>query len=322
MDMQDNTAASVEQVADFEDDISVYSKRGRRGKATEKGGALAGIIDTLYSEHRYILSLLDTLEEQAEKLQPRKIPDYHLLLDIVDYLTHYPDQYHHPREDLLFAELLARDRKFKTNLDRLLREHETLHHYNDKLFKELTRIVDGGRVDRKELALSIKKFIDGYRHHIEYESREIFPMAKGTLSAGDLEKLREKTLYLEDPLFGSEIKYQYRRLGRNVQTRVGAVSEKFIAGEFSAIESGIGRLSELVDVMGQLRNTINVLTKNSWREQMSTVKAHTNFGEGPHTILLPLALLKNHGRQLQQGLTEIREVLDDRKSAKSKNGEG
>ena len=67
-------------------------------------------------------------------MRPGKVPDYHLLLEIVDYLTHYPDQYHHPREDLLFTRMLESDSKFRRKLDRLEREHDTLLHFTHELF--------------------------------------------------------------------------------------------------------------------------------------------------------------------------------------------
>ena len=92
------------------------NNKERKGQADS---ALVGVIEMLYSEHSHFLSLLDTLEQETEKLKPGKVPDYHLLLDIVDYLTHYPDQYHHPREDLLFAKMLNSDKSFKTDLERL-----------------------------------------------------------------------------------------------------------------------------------------------------------------------------------------------------------
>ncbi|MEH6581026.1 MAG: hemerythrin domain-containing protein [Halioglobus sp.] len=303
-------ARSVEEAAVFEDEAYSYTRKGPSKKAPEKGDALVGIIDTLYSEHRYILSLLETLELEAEKLKPGKIPDYHLLLDIIDYLTNYPDKYHHPREDLLFAELLEKDKKFQSKLDRLLREHETLHHYNNKLFNELTVIAGGAAVDRPELLGAIGKYITGYKHHIEYESTKIFPLAKGKLSARDLARLSKKTRYLDDPLFGTELQYQYRRLGRSVQSRVGAASEQLIVKEFSAIESAIGKLSGLIDTLEQLREAVGTLGRDSWQEQRETVKAHASFTGEPGLALLPMALLRNHGRHLQQSITQIREILD------------
>ncbi len=115
----------LEEALAFENDFYTFSREGPKRNASNQDDALVGIIETLYSEHEYILSLLDTLEQQANKLKPGKIPDYHLLLEMVDYLIQYPDPFHHPREDLLFAGLLKREKKFRTRLDRLEREHET-----------------------------------------------------------------------------------------------------------------------------------------------------------------------------------------------------
>jgi hypothetical protein len=49
------------------------------GPSASKGAGKddwAGVIDALYSEHGYILDLLNSLERQVEKLNPGKVPDY------------------------------------------------------------------------------------------------------------------------------------------------------------------------------------------------------------------------------------------------------
>ena len=88
------TRGTTPEFAAFEDTTHTYSMSGPERTSGKKLEPLAEILETLYSEHRYISSLLDRLEEEAEKLKPRKIPDFHLLLDIVDYLNHYPGRYH------------------------------------------------------------------------------------------------------------------------------------------------------------------------------------------------------------------------------------
>ncbi|MGI9284169.1 MAG: hemerythrin domain-containing protein [Pseudomonadales bacterium] len=305
---------SVEQAIVFEDDLYTFSREGPKRNTAGQGNAWVGIVETLYSEHGYILSLLDTLEQQVSKLKPGKIPDYHLLLEIVDYLTHYPDQFHHPREDLLFAGLLKREKKFQARLDRLQREHETLHFYNDKLFNELTHVVNGRAVDRAALLHSINRYIAGYRKHIDYESREIFPLAKGVLTAADLEKIDAKTRYIDDPLFGSKVQAQYRRLGRNMGATVESVGEELIAREFSTIESMIETLSQCADTLVELKNTMNAWSSGSLEEQFDTVKAHTACNNGPDLVFLPLALLKNYRRHMQEGFGEIKGVLARKKT--------
>lgn len=291
--------------ATFEDGVYSYSKRGPEKKSPVRDDPLQDILETLYSEHRYISSLLDTLEWQAARLKPGKVPDYHLLHDIVDYLTHYPDVYHHPREDLLFASMLKQDKGFRERLDRLQREHQALQHYNRELLGELSQITEGRRVDRPGLLQRIKRYTAGYRQHIDYESSEIFPQAKGHLSTRDLEKLSEKTRYINDPLFGGDIQRQYRRLERSLQGRVEVLGQGLIAREMSGIEATIENLSALVDTLGELRAAIGGQIREARQEQLATLREHTCPGDGPNIVRLPLALAINHQRFLGEGFAEI-----------------
>ena len=308
-----NKADSSADVVDFEDRLYSYTRAGpqRNTDSESAGDGLRDILETLYSEHRYLESLLDRLEQEAARLKPRRIPDYHLLLDIIDYLTHYPDQYHHPREDLLFSALAARDDDFKPLLARLEREHGSLHAYNRELFNELTEIASGRAVDRPRLLRTIENYVAGYRQHMEYESREVFPLAKGRLSAAERKKLGKKTRYLDDPLFGGEVRYQYRRLERSLRTRAQLASRDLAARELSAIQATIEKLSSAVDTAGRLKTVIEQQGRQSWREQQETIEAHTKPGHGPNIALLPLALLKGHRRHWREGIAEIRRVLSN-----------
>ena len=250
-----NADAPFDDVAKFEHGDFTFSQDGPSRKKNASG-KLADIIQTLYSEHKYFTYLLDTLEAEAGKLQRGKIPDYQLLLDIVDYLTHYPDHYHHPREDMLFASMLEHDPSFQRKLDRLLREHETLHHYNSQLFNQLSEVAGGATANQGELRESILRYISGYRSHIEYESKDIFPQARGALSSADLRKLAGKTRYLNDPLFGSKVQEQYRRLSRRVRSRLGLAAEELVAREMSAVESAIENMARTLETINNLRDNL------------------------------------------------------------------
>lgn len=233
-----------------------------RPAAVSSKGSVPGIVETLYSEHRYIGSLLDLLEQQVAKLVPGKIPDYHLALDVLDYLTHYPDKYHHPREDMLFAALLQHDRSFRKQLERLEREHRTLHGYNDELFTELSAIARGRRVEQAELRASLERYVTGYRKHMDFESREIFPLARGQLSDAELAMLEEKTRYIDDPLFGRRLEKRFRRLARNVQSRVEDLGAELAQRELSVIENSVSRINEVVKAADE---ALERLGAGAWR---------------------------------------------------------
>ena len=273
MPRRNATSRKLEQALRFEDERFTFSEHGPHAKVSTDDDALAGIIETLYSEHAYIGVLLERLEQEAGRLEPGKVPDYALLLEMIDYLTHYPGQYHHPREDLLFNELLHSDGTFETQLERLQREHQILHRYNDELFGELSDIAKGRPVDRPELRRKLGRYLNGYRKHLEYEAREIFPRAEGTLTREELARLDTKTRYIDDPIFGGRLQQRYHRLGRNLLSTVDGIRSDLIAGEISAVESIVERLSELAASMAELREDFGGSLVSSLEDRVDGLKA-------------------------------------------------
>ena len=61
------------------------------------------------AEHTNFATLLCLLECELERFHKGEPPDYDLMLDIMFYMTHYPDVSHHPKEDLAFARIRERE---------------------------------------------------------------------------------------------------------------------------------------------------------------------------------------------------------------------
>lgn len=232
-------------------------------------GKLSGLLDTLYNEHRYILALLDNLEQQTLRLKSGKVPDYQLLLDSIDYLTHYPDRYHHSREDLLFAEMLKQDGDFTTHIKRLQREHATLRTHNNRLFAELSSAVQGAPVDRPALLRKLRTYIKHYRQHIHYESHEIFPRARGSLRPALLNAINDKTRYLDDPLFGDRVNRQYHRLARDLNLRVTNLRDEVLLREYLTLETLLEtatRAGDRVSGLARMPNPFKLVSpRPSWQ---------------------------------------------------------
>ena len=53
-------------------------------------------ISAWHADHVNFARLLDLLERQLAAFHAGEQPDYALMLDIVHYLRHYPDRFHHP----------------------------------------------------------------------------------------------------------------------------------------------------------------------------------------------------------------------------------
>jgi len=100
------------------------------------------------AEHVNFATLLDLLEDQLDLFHQGKNPDYEMMLDIMFYMTHYPDVLHHPREDLAFARILELDVNSRPIVSDLVEQHVRLKDFGDALVRSLENIIDGSILHR------------------------------------------------------------------------------------------------------------------------------------------------------------------------------
>src|SRR6201981_263383 len=81
------------------------------------------ILERLSQEHRNIEKLLDILERELEVFDRGDRPDYDVIRAVISYFEVYPEVYHHPQEDLVFAKLRERDPAAAARVGDLAREH-------------------------------------------------------------------------------------------------------------------------------------------------------------------------------------------------------
>ena len=97
-------------------------------------------ISAWHGEHARFARLLDFLEKQMAAFHAGQSPDYDLMRDVVFYLQHYADRFHHPREDVAFLRLLERDPAMQLPINRLLQEHRVIGVAGAQLLKYLDEI--------------------------------------------------------------------------------------------------------------------------------------------------------------------------------------
>ena len=81
------------------------------------------IIERLSQEHRNIEKLLAILERELEVFDRGDRPDYEVIRAVISYFEVYPEVYHHPQEDMVFAKLRTRDPVAAAKVGDLAREH-------------------------------------------------------------------------------------------------------------------------------------------------------------------------------------------------------
>jgi hemerythrin-like domain-containing protein len=159
------------------------------------------IIERLSQEHRNVEKLLSVLEHELEIFDRGDRPDYEVIRAIVSYFEVYPEVYHHPQEDLVFAKLRMRDPCAAVKIGDLLHEHQK----GTERLRRVAHAVDSVLADREVLRQTvdtiIRDFIDRERHHMRMEERYFFPAALKVLEAQDWAEIASTLTPRNDPLF-------------------------------------------------------------------------------------------------------------------------
>ena len=165
-----------------------------------------------HGEHLRFARMLDFLERQMAAFHAGQHPNYELMRDAVYYLHHFADRFHHPREDVAFACLAARDSTLKLAISRLLQEHRVINVTGDALLKHLDNILEDAVIERATVEAAAATYLVYYRHHLAMEETHILPLAERLLTPDDWAAVAAAIPAGPDPLFGDDIVARYRDL--------------------------------------------------------------------------------------------------------------
>lgn len=169
-----------------------------------------------HAEHVNFARLLDLLEKQVAAFHAGEQPNYDLMLDIVYYLRHYPDQVHHPQEEVAFARLLQRDPTMKSQIGRLMQEHRVIAAAGETLLAHLDAVVADALEPRSIVEAAAATYLAYYRLHLAAEEKEIIPRAAELLTPQDWAAVAAAAPVGPDPLFGEDIEARFRKLRRQI----------------------------------------------------------------------------------------------------------
>jgi hemerythrin-like domain-containing protein len=160
------------------------------------------IIERLSREHRNIEMLLAVLERELEVFDRGDRPDYEVIRAIISYFELYPETYHHPQEDLVFARLKLRDPAAAARVGDLALEHQKAA----ERLRRVAQAVDSVLADRDILLREnvdnvVRDFIESQRRHIMMEDRDFFPAAVKSLEPQDWTEIATASISPDDPLF-------------------------------------------------------------------------------------------------------------------------
>jgi hemerythrin-like domain-containing protein len=141
----------------------------------------------LSREHRNIERLLAVLERELEIFDRGGRPDYEVIRAIISYFEVYPEVYHHPQEDLIFAKLKIRDPAAAAKVGDLAREDQQGAERLRRVVRAIDSVLADREIPRQNVDNIVRDFIDHQRHHIMMEDRDFFPAALKALEPQDLD---------------------------------------------------------------------------------------------------------------------------------------
>ncbi|HYW90994.1 MAG TPA: hemerythrin domain-containing protein [Gammaproteobacteria bacterium] len=171
------------------------------------------------TEHANFARLLELLERTLVTPAKDVTTEYPLVLDVLHYLTNYPDRFHHPAEDELYALLRDRRPDLGPTVDRLRYMHRRIATDGRELLDLVQGVSCGMIVPRRLLARRAWTYVTRYRRHMRLEEEALLPIAAQEIPATARQCLREHRP--DDPLFGRAIADEYRQLHAAIASGVG-----------------------------------------------------------------------------------------------------
>lgn len=177
---------------------------------------MSRVLDELRRDHRNMAKILAIVEGQARLLREGRIADLDLVERAMDYSLSYPDLCHHPKEDLVFERVAARDPSARASVDRLVAEHRELATLTRRLAEVVHQVALDEQVPRDRLVAAAESYVELTRRHIREEEAELFPLAERRLSAADWDEIDAAAAKRPDPLFGGGIEERYLALHQRI----------------------------------------------------------------------------------------------------------
>ena len=181
-------------------------------KTDQLEAVMPNVIEMLRGEHENFSKVLTALEHQIETFDRAGEPDYDLVRKIIDYFMVFPDVAHHPAEDMIYHQLLARDVRTATLIGNLETEHAHLRDLIGLVDITVREVLMGVELPRVKLVDLARGFVEFFRSHMLMEEMRFFPAAERALTAMDWAKIGAALKEPSDPLFGREVGQQYNEL--------------------------------------------------------------------------------------------------------------
>ena len=171
-------------------------------------------LQVISNEHRSMWQLTVVLEELCKQLgKPEEQLDAELFGLIFDYIEHYVERVHEPKEEaFLYRAVLNRSSEGNQMIAEFQREHAATPEAVARLRTHLKAVASDNREGFAAFQIAVEEYISMMRRHIMKEESDLFPLARKILTDVDWNEINTAFADTHDPLFGESTRAEFRAL--------------------------------------------------------------------------------------------------------------
>ena len=200
----------------------------------------------LHNEHKYMSKLLNVLLEQMELIDKGETPDLAIMNDVARYMSEYSDNFHHPKEDIIYKKFSECHDSHKAEVVNLLIDHEAANKKTETLLVSIRHAQQNtSRDSLKILRLRCEDYIASMSRHMDLEESQVFPRVLEVLSDEDWAEIINDIQPSIDPLFGRIVEKHYEDLSRAISSEMERAAEDFAMAQLVGLGAAMENIGAI-----------------------------------------------------------------------------
>ncbi len=243
-------------------------------KAAARKPAEQPLMKALRAEHRHMATVMQLFSEQLKAIEAGELVDTHVVYEIMDYMVTWPDRFHHPREDLIYARVAEVDASTADDVDTLQRDHDHTGKRGRSLLQDIERWRHGA-VSGTVLVKGGRSYIDHIYEHMNLEEKLVFPRIEATLSLQDWRELAEddQLRAVADAVFGPRVQREFRNMTRKLRRSLRRSVERGTLVQWIGVEALMESLEVVSIAYESARDTTSEHVRTALQESIELFRA-------------------------------------------------
>ena len=253
-------------------------------------------------------TVMQLFADQLNAIEGGQLVDTHVVYEIMHYMVTWPDRFHHPREDLIYARVAEVNPASADEVDTLQRDHDNTAKRGRAVLQDIERW-RLGEVSGGVVVSSGRAYIEHIYDHMTIEEKQVFPHIEETLTPQDWRELAEddQVKAVGSAVFGPQVQREFRNMTRKLRRSLRRSVERGTMIEWMGVEAFMESLEVVSIAVESARDTAGESLRDAVQDSLSY------FRETP--ISAPIRCFANNTRITLRLLGEVvgisRETLGD-----------